>query len=236
MTVSGNSVSTLTDFDYLSKAIATVSPSGVNSNSYTPTNSPQSCPATSGDDWLAAATPLPPSPNESLCSCMVKTLGCVVSSSTNSEDYGKLFGQVCGYSQSVGHDICAGIEANATTGNYGAYSMCSASEQLSFAFDQYYQSQNSNSQACDFDGAASTQTAQSADSTCQNLMKEAGSAGTGTVSSSGPGQTGGSDSSSGSSSSGSGNKGAAAGGPVPSVQFTFFALAAGAVGATMLLL
>jgi len=178
VTVSGNSVSTLTDFDNYSKAIATVSPSSVNSASYSPTNTAQACP-TEDSTWEAASSPLPPSPNQELCSCMYNSLSCVVSSSANSSDFGTLFGEVCGYG-----DYCGGIEANGTTGSYGAYGMCNSTEQLAFVFNAYYVAQKSSASACDFGGSATVKSATKATGVCSSLLAQAGTAGTGTVTSS----------------------------------------------------
>jgi len=116
---------------------------------------------------------------------MVASLQCVVKSSQSETTYGKLFNQVCSYGSS-----CAGIQANATTGKYGAYSACNSTEQLSFAFNQYYLSQNKASDACNFGGAASTKSAASSNSQCSSLIAQAGTAGTGTVTSAATGASG----------------------------------------------
>lgn len=177
MTLDGNSISTLTDFAAFSTEIVSATPTGVNSASYSPTNSPAACP-TVDSNWLAASN-LPPTPNAELCSCVIPTLTCVLVNSTSSEDYGDLFSTVCGYG------ACDGILANYTTGVYGAYSMCSSEQQLSFAFNQYYESQvkaGNTASACNFGGAASTQATTSATGTCASLLQQAGTAGTGTVS------------------------------------------------------
>ena len=166
--VDSTSVSKLKYFTYYSSAIASATPSGTNKASYTPTNSAlQSCPAVS-TAWKATQTPLPPTPNEELCNCMDASAGCVVKDSLSSSKYSDLFGVVCGYTD------CDGLTANATTGKYGAYSVCDAKQQLSFVMDLYYQDQSDKSQACDFDGKGETQDATEAKGTCASLMKDAG--------------------------------------------------------------
>lgn len=179
MTVNDNSVTTLQDFTNLKTQLAKVNPTGVNSASYTPTNSPAACPSVGGPDWDAQASPLPPTPNAQLCSCMTSTLGCVVNPSTNSADYGTLFHYVCGHDPSA----CDGIVANASTGSYGAYGMCDPGEQLSFVFNQYYHANGRTAQACDFKGAAKLQKASSASGACSSLINQAGTGGSGTVTS-----------------------------------------------------
>ncbi|KAK1088059.1 hypothetical protein LTR48_001957 [Friedmanniomyces endolithicus] len=207
VSVSGNSVTPNQDFKNLASEIASATPSGVQSASYKPSNSAASCPAT-GSTWAAVATPLPPSPNKELCTCMYNTLGCVVAPATSQDNYGNLFGTVCGY----GAHICDGIAANASTGTYGAYGMCNATEQLGYVLNQYYVAQSSGASACAFNGAAQTKSPSSASGACASLVSQAGTAGTGTVTSvpSGSGGSGSSGSSgSGSGASGSASKGAA---------------------------
>lgn len=177
--MSGNSVQTLQDFTNLKTQLAKVHPTGTQMDSYSPTNSPAACPSVGGADWNAQASPLPPTPNEQLCKCMTDTLGCVVNPSTNPKQYGDLFGYVCGHDPKA----CGGIAHNSSTGEYGAYGMCNAAEQLSFVFNQYYKDQGSSSDACSFKGAAQLQKGSSASGTCQQLINQAGTAGTGTVTS-----------------------------------------------------
>jgi len=202
VSVSGDNVKTLDDYNNLKTQLASISPTGTNSASYTPTNTvAQSCPTT-GTDWQAA-TVLPPSPNKQLCSCMQASLSCVVKDSSISDTtIADKFSYLCGQ----GDDICKGIIGNGTTGVYGSYSMCSSVERLSWAMNQYYISQDKADTACDFDGAATTQkAATSTSNTCATLIKEAAS-GTGTVTSSPTGTgaaTSGSASASGSSSAAS---------------------------------
>jgi 1,3-beta-glucanosyltransferase GAS1 len=200
VSVTGNTVSKLPDYSYLSSEMGSVTATGVSQSAYHPSNTvAQACP-TVDSNW-AANEKLPPSPNEQLCSCMVSSLTCVVKGSVSGNQLSQLFGQVCGY----GTNICSGITPNATSGIYGAYSMCDGDDQLSFAMDQYYQGQvqqGNGASACDFGGAASTQSSSSPSGTCSVLLQQAGTQGTGSVAAN-PTATGLSSSGSGSGSSSS---------------------------------
>lgn len=67
VSVSGDSVSTLADFDNYSSQIAKATPTGVNRDDYEPTNTKaRDCPAVNSA-WAATASPLPPTPNTELC-------------------------------------------------------------------------------------------------------------------------------------------------------------------------
>ncbi|KAF2459577.1 Glucanosyltransferase-domain-containing protein [Lineolata rhizophorae] len=177
--VDGDDVEKLDDFDNLSSQLADIDPTGVNMDDYNPTNTQLAACPTVDSDWGAASSPLPPQPNPELCQCMMRSLSCTVDSSVDEEDYGDLFGFVCGANE----DYCAGIAHNGTTAEYGAYSMCNATEQLAFVFNQYASDQGGNSDACSFDGAGATQDAEDPSGTCEELMDQAGAAGTGTVTS-----------------------------------------------------
>ncbi|KAJ5448744.1 1-3-beta-glucanosyltransferase gel3 [Penicillium cf. griseofulvum] len=194
VTLKGDTASKLPDFSGYSKQMASVNPTGVKKVDYSPSSSALgSCP-TIGDNWFAKASPLPPSPNVDLCTCMEASLECVVKDNVSSKKFTDLFDTVCGYG------VCDGISTNATSGVYGSYSVCNAKEKLSFAFNRYYQEQKAKgnqASACDFDGAASTQAPGKPSATCSTLLNAAGTEGTGTVTAS---PTGGSGSGSGSSS------------------------------------
>ncbi|MCJ1312167.1 1,3-beta-glucanosyltransferase gas1 [Agyrium rufum] len=188
VSIDGNSVSTLSDYKVYSTQIAKVDPTGVNAGSYNPTNTAaRACP-TEDATFEADSSPLPPTPNNELCSCMVQNLTCVAKSDLSSDLIGPLFGTVCG----LADGLCDGITGNGTTGAYGAFSVCNDTSRLSWAFNAYYVDQmntnSANTDACDFGGNATTQ-APSAPSACSSLLGQAGSGGTGTVSSN-PTETG----------------------------------------------
>ena len=201
----------------MSSQIAKATPSGTVMSSYNPSNTAAaSCPATNSD-WAAAATPLPPVVNSQACDCMTQTLNCVVNSNkVGEDDYADIFGTLCGYEKGK---YCAGINRNMTLGNYGAYSMCNSTQQLGFALSQYFKA-NPNG-GCDFKGQATTKAAASSTaSACASLLKEAGTAGTGTVTSS-PTGTGAAASGSGGA---KGSPGAAAGLNAPRYENGLFGL------------
>ncbi|KAL4780251.1 Glucanosyltransferase-domain-containing protein [Aspergillus varians] len=178
VSIKDGKASTLADFSYLSKQLASATPTGTKKGDYKPSNTAlQSCP-TLGKSWEATASPLPPSPNEDLCKCMEKSLTCVAKSDISGKKLSSTFSTVCGYEDGK---FCEGVNGNATTGVYGAYSVCTPEQQLSFAMNQYYEAQDDSSDACDFDGAASSQSTSEPTSACSSLLKEAGTQGTGTV-------------------------------------------------------
>ncbi|KUJ14724.1 uncharacterized protein LY89DRAFT_783814 [Mollisia scopiformis] len=175
VSVDGTSVTKLAGYTSLSAQLAKATASSTASSAYTVTNTvAQACPAT-GASW-AAASALPPIANADLCECMMSSLSCQANTGLSGNETATLFSTVCGLDNSA----CAGITANGTTGVYGAYSMCTSYQQLSFAFDQYYKTQNKASTACDFNGNAKVKSS-STSSTCSSLLSEAGTAGTGTV-------------------------------------------------------
>jgi len=175
VSVDGTSVSKLPDFTSLSSQLAKATPASTSSADYTVTNTvAQACPAT-GTAWSAAEA-LPPIANSETCSCMIDSLSCKANSGLSGEVIASLFSTVCGLDSSA----CDGVTGNATTGIYGAYSMCSPAQQLSFAMNQYYVAQGKLATACDFAGNATTQTS-STSSSCKGVLSEAGTAGTGTV-------------------------------------------------------
>jgi hypothetical protein len=232
VSISGDTASKLPDFTALSKQLALATPSSTASADYIVTNTqPQACPAT-GANW-AASDNLPPIANADLCSCMVTSLSCVAISGLSGNETATLFSTVCGLDNSA----CDGIYTNGTTGVYGAYSMCSASQQLSFAFDQYYQNQKKASTACDFNGNAKIQLG-STSSSCSSLLSRAGTAGTGIVTATPTGTS----SSSGSSSSSTSTKTSAGGAVIIPwfhmglLQLGAYILVAGMAGAGMIIL
>ncbi|KAL4806406.1 Glucanosyltransferase-domain-containing protein [Aspergillus unguis] len=212
VTVDGDDVKTRDDFSYLSSEMQKATATGVNSKSYSASNTAiPTCPSV-GSDWEASSK-LPPSPNAELCSCMESTLTCKVKDSVKAKEYADVFDYICGLKDGK---YCAGQQANGTTGTYGAYSVCSTKQQLSFVMSQYYNAVG-DSDGCDFDGKGETVDAKDASSSCSKLLDEAGEDGTGNVTTP-DGGVGGDASGDGSASSDT-SDGAAGFGPKPMAVF-----------------
>ncbi|KAL2191614.1 glycoside hydrolase family 72 protein [Thermothelomyces heterothallicus CBS 203.75] len=219
----GDTAKPMKNYEALESVIAKVNPTGTSMDAYEPTNSPAACPEVS-KNWQVKGGSLPPKPDASLCDCMYASLSCVPADDTSTEDYGDIFGYICGKFP----DLCAGISGNATEGTYGAYSMCSAKQKLGYVLDQYYKEQGSASDACGFDGKATLQDAKE-DDKCSKALASASAANDAATS------TGGADSE-------SSSNAAFAAGPMRSgfvlgeLAVGLYVLVAMAVGASMVLL
>jgi hypothetical protein len=157
------------NFEALKKQVVKADPKGVSMNDYSPSGKMGECPALSGN-WQANKS-LPPTPDQSLCDCMVKSLSCVPKTSLSPDKFGKIFGYLCEKERTA----CAGIGGNTTTGVYGAYSMCDDRAKLAYVMDTYYKHQKSGAYACDFDGAANTQSPEN-ESSCKAAIAKASDA------------------------------------------------------------
>ena len=167
----------LRDFDNLKRQMARISPRGVDMDEYEPTNTDlRDCPRT-GSNWEAVASPLPPTPNRQLCSCMANSRACVVSDSVDPDDYEDLFETVCG----LGDGVCDGIAADPEAGEYGVYGMCNSRSQLSFALNRYFLGEDEIAEACDFDGQATLTPVVETPDSCIGLLDAAGEEGDGEV-------------------------------------------------------
>ncbi|KAJ5908882.1 hypothetical protein N7495_001564 [Penicillium taxi] len=176
VSTSGTDIVTLSDFDNLSKQIQKATPTGVNSASYTPSTTVGiSCPTVEAGYWLAASK-LPPVVDADLCSCMYDSLECVPVSDISAKKSKSTFDYLGGID-----GVTDGIKTNATSGEYGAWSMCDTNQQLAWAMNVYYIKNDKGSSACGFSGAGTTKAATSATGQCSSQLKVAGTAGTGSV-------------------------------------------------------
>lgn len=164
VSVDGSNVKTMDDFQYYSSQMNNIKPTYAKSADVgAAATATLACPAMDGH-WNAA-TSLPPTPDKAVCNCITDSLKCVVSDSVKSKDYGELFGQVCGLID------CSAVSANGTSGKYGSISFCNDKDKLSYVLNAYYLKQNSRSDACDFNGAASlVSSTSSSDGSCKAIV------------------------------------------------------------------
>lgn len=172
VSISDGKVSTMADYSYYSSEINAVSPTSVNSASYTPSTTSMSCPTVKASTWLADDV-LPPTPDKALCECAYDSLSCVVSTDVSDDDYADLYEYICSEVD------CSGISANGTTGKYGDLSACDAEVKLSFLLDLYYNSIG-ESYACDFSGSAVLKDA-TTQKGCSAVVSQMGSLATNSV-------------------------------------------------------
>ncbi|KAI3406692.1 PHR1 [Candida oxycetoniae] len=159
VSVNGNSLSILDDYKYYSSEINNISPSYARASDQDTATSTITCPNSDKSTWQASPN-LPPTPDSEYCDCVARSFGCVVQDNVDEEDYGTLYGDVCGRID------CSDIGADGVKGTYGDYSFCSAKDKLSYVLNLYYIDQGQNSFACDFGGKASVNRNAEASSTC----------------------------------------------------------------------
>lgn len=160
----------LDNYSVLSSRVNAATATSTSASDYEPTNSPARCPDLS-DDWEVSGNGLPPTPDSELCDCMYNSLSCVPASSLDAEDYGEIFGFICGNDE----ESCAGIRTNASIGVFGPYSMCNATVKLAHVMNAHYEAQGSAASACDHDGNAQVRNAPGAASSCDSKLEAASS-------------------------------------------------------------
>ncbi|OHW99097.1 glycolipid anchored surface protein [Colletotrichum incanum] len=162
--VKNGQAKTMKNYDQLASRVLAAKPTGIQMDSYEPSNTPAECPGTASN-WEVHGDILPPTPDKTLCECMVKSLSCTPKSDLKASAIGDIFGFVCGASPSS----CDGIKTNTSAGVYGAFSMCSDEQKLAFVMDDYYKAQRSAPSACDHDGQAQI-VSPSSDDACKGAL------------------------------------------------------------------
>ena len=139
---------------------------------FTPTNTVPTTYPTTGSTFFANPT-LPPRPYEPICDCMMSSLSCTLKDQDADDDtLSTVFSTVCDDST-----MCAGIQANTTHGQFGVYSMCTKAQQASWVLNQYADSLSD----CLVSIGAKEATPVKANGTCSQLLAQAGTAGTATI-------------------------------------------------------
>ncbi|KAI9245062.1 Glucanosyltransferase-domain-containing protein [Sporodiniella umbellata] len=125
----------LPDYHHLQAQLARINPRSVHMDQFNELRTESACPALT-EHWKASVT-LPPTPSDGACKCMVENLSCVASNKViltarqmnDSASIGVQLDTMCGLVS------CLDIGSNAETGDYGAFSFCSARDKLSWLYD-----------------------------------------------------------------------------------------------------
>ncbi|KAF7929518.1 uncharacterized protein EAE98_005436 [Botrytis deweyae] len=161
-----NTIQLNQNYKSLSTQLAAINPSITQMSAYTPTiTTAPSCPDENAA-W-AASTILPPTANTLLCDCMIASLHCKVDPSTSVNTITSVQATLC----TSNSTICDGFTSNVTSSTYGAFSVCSPWQQVSWAINQYYLNTGGCSQKTT---TASLQALEALNSSCINLLAKAG--------------------------------------------------------------
>jgi hypothetical protein len=173
VSVIGTQISALPDFTSYSSQIAKITPASTDASNYLVTNTiAQSCPT---EPVFSASPTLPPAVNQGVCNCMMSSVTCIAKPGLDSGTAISVLENICGPSTQK----CPGLYGDGSNGTYGAYSMCTSIERLSWALDVLYKY---NPQGCSNDENAVAQNS-SISAGCENVLSEAGELGTGTITS-----------------------------------------------------
>ncbi|CCE83071.1 Piso0_002847 [Millerozyma farinosa CBS 7064] len=140
-------VTKLIDYDHLKRRLNKARPVRINAKSIVTieNNNPVACQPQSGL-WQATSV-LPRTPDPGKCECLQSTLSCIVTPYKSLNEY-ELLNEVCTQVD------CSLIQSDASSGEYGKFSDCSARQRLSFAINQYYIQNERNPSSCDLGGSA----------------------------------------------------------------------------------
>ncbi|KAJ1902349.1 1 3-beta-glucanosyltransferase gel4 [Kickxella alabastrina] len=194
VTVSGTKATKTADYDYFKKALAAVNPSSVSMSSYTPSGKQHSCPSVgASNNWLASST-LPPTPSNTTCECMFKSLKCVSKTDTIPTNAGdlKTFGaKVAGiYDTVCSKTDCGVVTTDGTKGVYGKYSFCDDLQRVSWVMNAWYEEQRGINGSCDFNSFGTVVEASSSDdSKCSDQNNDSSSSSKSSDSKSGSGSS-----------------------------------------------
>ncbi|PVU91526.1 hypothetical protein BB559_004085, partial [Furculomyces boomerangus] len=163
--VNGNSFKKMSDYENLKDAYSSSVVNTTNTKRYTvEKRSFSECPKTS-KTWRSGSK-LPPTPNSSICSCMMNSLKCSLDPDSvlldkNPPDsqmsermmdpakekvMGSIIDDICGKID------CKGIEYDTVSGVYGEFSFCSEIERAAWAINENFMLLKQSQKACTFNG------------------------------------------------------------------------------------
>lgn len=172
VSTAGGQVAPLADFTSYSSQIAKITPTSTFASNYVVTNTfTASC--STGASFSASPT-LPPVVNQNVCGCMMNSLNCIAKIGLDAGAAESRYEQLCGTSS----EDCPALHGNGSNGTYGAFSICTINQRLSWALNELYRY---SSEGCIQDASAQYQSSIYSSGDCEEVMYEAGHYGTGTI-------------------------------------------------------
>jgi hypothetical protein len=187
--ISGKNITTRPGYIALASQLASVRPSAIVESEYVPTgiadpvchkivlkDAYDYTKSTKKDLEISPVLPIPYVPK--LCSCMMNSVECVITSKTPQESIQSTKSKSCKDDESR----CKGINYGFADGHYGAYSQCNLTEQLSWVVNQYYLSKKDPAVCTSVNGTIQKALPkESQDNDCGMLLRQAKADGSGTV-------------------------------------------------------
>jgi 1,3-beta-glucanosyltransferase GAS1 len=175
VSISGTHVNPLADFTSYSSQIAKITPSPTLVSNYVVSNT--FTPSCSTGAAFSASPTLPPVVNQNICACMVGSLDCIAKPGLEAAVVEFRYRSICGSTS----ENCPALHGNGSNGTYGAFSICTINDRLSWALNQLYQYSTADCYS-DADAAIAHTNYYSSGGDCAEALYEAGPSGTGTIS------------------------------------------------------
>jgi hypothetical protein len=178
-------------YSTISSQFAIAQPSATRIEQYLPTNTaPSTCSklvlrnvldtSTNRSTDIEITPSMPVAPSRRLCTCMMEQARCVAKEKTNSEARSLLI-NFCNRKEM--QLFCSGVRSNPMMAQLAAFHGCNSTEKVSWAFNKFTESKNNDPAACNSINGTTQQPIGSAsqDSGCEDLLRQAGPEGTGTI-------------------------------------------------------
>jgi hypothetical protein len=197
-----DSVSPHPEFSAVSSQMAQIQPSSISMAEYTPTQTARTACSSmftrsdnyTGESTMAKrpqfATALPPKPDATLCTCMMRSLVCI--DNGEAESTAELLDSKGEYVKNQTKEVnlsrtlcsqdeigCLGTNVNATIGKYGAFSVCNSTERSSWILNKAYKDEKDMSQRCTTGGGVVQVPEKHQSKECLFMLRQAGPNGTG---------------------------------------------------------
>ncbi|PRP81730.1 putative 1,3-beta-glucanosyltransferase [Planoprotostelium fungivorum] len=141
----GSSISVTQDFKNLMGRLANINPDRTSLTAYNgSTSTVNACPAYNADTFNSQSYPLPPTPDDTVCSCLNSQLACTTfyqnaTLAYANATYLNYIAQDVNFVCSSNASFCEAISSNSATAKYGMYSGCNSLQRAAYVLNQYYQ-------------------------------------------------------------------------------------------------